>query len=98
VVYDPAKSDEQTKILKFIFKSTEFGRITLVPPGVPAARAKALREAFWAAATSDRLRKDAERRKMAIDPHDRGRNGKDAARPGRRTAGDHHRAIASMHR
>jgi tripartite-type tricarboxylate transporter receptor subunit TctC len=68
VVYDLARSDEQTKILKFIFKSTEFGRITLAPPGVPAARAKILRESFWAAATSDQLRKDAERRKMAIDP------------------------------
>ncbi|MPY69902.1 MAG: hypothetical protein GEU92_07440 [Alphaproteobacteria bacterium] len=68
VVYDLTRDDEQMNILKFIFKSTEFGRITLAPPGVPAPRAKALREAFRAAATSDGLKKDAQRRKMAIEP------------------------------
>jgi tripartite-type tricarboxylate transporter receptor subunit TctC len=45
-IYDFAKTDEQRDLLRFIFSSVEFGRPYVLPPGVPADRATALRAAF----------------------------------------------------
>lgn len=68
VVYDLARNDEERQIMRFIFGPGEVSRPFGVAPDVPADRVAALREAFWAAATSPKLKADAERVGLVVDP------------------------------
>jgi tripartite-type tricarboxylate transporter receptor subunit TctC len=68
LVYDLAKTDEDRQVMRFIFGPGEISRPFGVAPDVPAARVAALREAFWAAATSAELKADAERVGFILDP------------------------------
>jgi tripartite-type tricarboxylate transporter receptor subunit TctC len=45
-IYQFAKTEKQKQMLRFLFSSTEFGRPYVTPPGVPADRLAALRNAF----------------------------------------------------
>lgn len=68
VVYDLASDEEQRQLMRFIYGASEVTRPFAAPPGVPADRLAALREAFWAAVTSPELKADAERMKLILDP------------------------------
>ncbi len=47
-IYEFAKTDEQRTILAYYNSSAELGRPVMLPPGVPEARVKLLRQAFMA--------------------------------------------------
>lgn len=68
LVYDLATTDEQRTILQFVFGLAELARPMAAPPGVPADRVAALRQAFWTAANSPELKADADRSGMIVNP------------------------------
>jgi tripartite-type tricarboxylate transporter receptor subunit TctC len=47
-IFQFVKTDAQAQLLRFVFSSTEFGRPYVFPPGVPADRVAAMRDAFKA--------------------------------------------------
>jgi tripartite-type tricarboxylate transporter receptor subunit TctC len=68
LAYDLARNEEERQIMRFIYGPTEISRPFAVPPGVPAERVAALRQAFWAAANAPGLKDDAGRQRLFIDP------------------------------
>jgi tripartite-type tricarboxylate transporter receptor subunit TctC len=70
VVYELAKDDEQRRVMRVVFGTTELSRPVVAPPNVPAERVAALREAFWKALHSPDAEADAKRLKLIIDPLD----------------------------
>lgn len=68
LVIDLAKTDEERQILKLIFARQVMGRPFLAPPGIPAERAKALREAFMATMTDPAFLADAEKSQLEVTP------------------------------
>ncbi|MFM1816965.1 MAG: hypothetical protein RLZ98_3660 [Pseudomonadota bacterium] len=70
VAYELAKSEEDRKIMRVVFGTTELSRPYLAPPGVPADRVAALRSAFWSGVTSAEAKADAERLRIILDPLD----------------------------
>jgi hypothetical protein len=70
IAYDLAKDEEQRRIMRIIFGTTELSRPIVAPPNVPAERVAALRNAFWNALNSPEAKADAERLKLIIDPLD----------------------------
>ena len=70
VAYDLARSDEDRRLMRVIFGTTELSRPFFAPPEVPAERVAALRNAFWAALNSPELKADAERSKLIVEPLD----------------------------
>jgi len=64
-----AKSQEHRQLLKFGTSTpNEFGKVYVVPPGVPADRAMALQKAFQNVFADQELRADALKGKLEIDP------------------------------
>lgn len=59
LVLDLAPDEEARSLLEVAFTPSAFARPFVAPPGVPAERVKALREAFRAAVRDPRLRQDA---------------------------------------
>jgi tripartite-type tricarboxylate transporter receptor subunit TctC len=70
VAYDLAKDEEQRRIMRIVFGTTELSRPFIAPPNVPAERVAALRGAFWSALNSPEAKAEAERLKLIIDPLD----------------------------
>lgn len=70
MIYDLAKTEEDRQVMRFVFGLAEITRPFAAPPGVPADRVAALRQAFWDAANSNGLKADAEKSKLIIDPQD----------------------------
>jgi tripartite-type tricarboxylate transporter receptor subunit TctC len=68
LVIDLAKTEEQRKLLKFVFARQVMGRPFLAPPGVPPATVAALRRAFMATMADPEFLADAERSKIEITP------------------------------
>ena len=68
LVIDLAKTDEQRQILKLIFARQVMGRPFLAPPGIPAERAEALRNAFMATMTDPAFVADAEKAQLEVNP------------------------------
>jgi tripartite-type tricarboxylate transporter receptor subunit TctC len=68
LVVDLAKNDEQRKILRLIFARQVMGRPFLAPPGVPAARAAALRKAFMDTLADREFLANTEKAKLEINP------------------------------
>ena len=68
LVIDLAKTEDQRKLLKFVFARQVMGRPYLAPPGVPPATVAALRRAFMATMADKELLADAERSKIEITP------------------------------
>jgi tripartite-type tricarboxylate transporter receptor subunit TctC len=70
LIVDLAKTDEQKQILKLIFARQVMGRPYLAPPGIPADRAAALRQAFMDTMTDKDFLADAEKAQLEITPVD----------------------------
>jgi tripartite-type tricarboxylate transporter receptor subunit TctC len=70
VAYDLAKDEEQRRVMRIVFGTTELSRPLIAPQNVPAERVDALRTAFWSAVQSPEAKADAERLKLIIDPLD----------------------------
>jgi tripartite-type tricarboxylate transporter receptor subunit TctC len=68
LVEDFATTDEQRQILKLIFARQVMGRPFLAPPGVPADRADALRQAFMDTMADKDFLADAEKSQIEITP------------------------------
>ena len=68
LIADLAKTDEQRRIIWLIFARQVMGRPFLAPPGVPAERAQALREAFMNTMKDAQFLADAEKAKLEITP------------------------------
>jgi tripartite-type tricarboxylate transporter receptor subunit TctC len=66
LVTDLATTDEQHQILRLIFGRQVMGRPFAVPPGVPADRIEALRNAFMAAMADQELLAEAVQMKLEI--------------------------------
>jgi tripartite-type tricarboxylate transporter receptor subunit TctC len=67
-IFDYAKADADRAALKLAVARLEFGRPFFVPPGVPADRVAALRQAFDATVTDPFFLAEAARAKIDIDP------------------------------
>ena len=70
VIIDLAKTDEQRQILKLIFARQALGRPFLAPPGIPAARAEALRTAFMDTMRDKDFLAETEKAQLEITPID----------------------------
>ena len=68
LVMDLAKNDEQSTILKLIFGRQVMGRPFAAPPGVPKARADALRKAFAETMTDPAFLAEAEKAQLEVTP------------------------------
>ena len=68
LVMDFAKTDEQTKMLRLVFARQSLGRPYIAPPGVPAERIVALRQAFTATMRDNRFLAEAQDAKLEIEP------------------------------
>ena len=54
VAYELAKDDDQRRVMRIVFGTTELSRPFIAPPNVPTERVAALRSAFWSALHSTR--------------------------------------------
>jgi tripartite-type tricarboxylate transporter receptor subunit TctC len=70
VIIDLAKTDEQRQILPLIFARQALGRPFLAPPGIPAARAEALRKAFMDTMHDKDFLAETEKAQLEITPID----------------------------
>lgn len=64
------RTPEEKEILQLYGSTAELGRAIMAPPGVPAERAKALRDAFNAMMKDPQFLADAQKSKMELDPLD----------------------------
>jgi tripartite-type tricarboxylate transporter receptor subunit TctC len=65
---DLGKTDEQRQIFKMIFARQTMGRPYVAPPGVPADRLAALRQAFMDTMADKEFLSEAEQNKFEINP------------------------------
>jgi tripartite-type tricarboxylate transporter receptor subunit TctC len=63
-----AKTDEQRRILEFMYTQTAFGRPYVAAPGVPAERVAALRKAFMDTMSDPELVAEAKRINLDVGP------------------------------
>lgn len=63
-----AKTDEDRAVFDLIFGAQAIGRVYASPPGQPAARTKALRDAMMATLKDEKFLADAAKAKIDIDP------------------------------
>ena len=68
LVKDYVTSDDDKKVLDVIFISTILARPYIAPPGIPADRVKALREAFMATMKDPEFLADTGKLQLSIDP------------------------------
>ncbi len=68
LIMDFAKSEDQQQIFKLIFARQVMGRPYLAPPGVPADRAAALRQAFMDTLKDPEFLAEAEKSQLEITP------------------------------
>jgi tripartite-type tricarboxylate transporter receptor subunit TctC len=64
-IIDYAKTSDDRKVFEFLFAPQEMGRPFFAPPGVPAERVRALREAFAQTLKDPQFLADAE--KMGVE-------------------------------
>jgi tripartite-type tricarboxylate transporter receptor subunit TctC len=67
-VYDYAKSEDDKKVMHLLYGTHALGRPISAPPGVPADRVKALRDAFNATMKDPVFLAEAGKQDMPIDP------------------------------
>src|SRR5215813_2196220 len=67
-IFDYLKSDEQRAVLTFFSGNTQLGRPLMAPPGVPADRVEALRQAFDATMREPAFLKEAESMGFEVAP------------------------------
>ncbi|HTI86906.1 MAG TPA: hypothetical protein VL966_09905 [Alphaproteobacteria bacterium] len=68
MIWDFVKTDRDRQILELIFGQLEFGRPYILPPGVPADRVKALRDAFNATKDDAGYKAEAAQAKLEVNP------------------------------
>jgi tripartite-type tricarboxylate transporter receptor subunit TctC len=68
LVVDLAATDEERQILTLVFARQVMGRPFLAPPGIPADRASALREAFMATMTDPAFVAEADKAQIEVNP------------------------------
>jgi hypothetical protein len=68
LIMDFAKTEEERQIFKLVFARQPMGRPFLAPPGIPAERTAALRNAFMDAMKDPGFLAEAERMKLEINP------------------------------
>lgn len=64
------RTAEEKEILQLYGSTAELGRAIMAPPGLPAERVKALRDAFNSMMKDSQFLADAQRSKMELDPLD----------------------------
>jgi tripartite-type tricarboxylate transporter receptor subunit TctC len=64
---DFAKTDEDRQVINLIYSQLRFGRPFVLPPGTPADRVAALRQAFMAALRDRDTQAEAEKMKLDLD-------------------------------
>ncbi len=67
-IWEVVKNSEDRQVLELIFNQSEFGRPYIAPPGVPADRLNALREAFDATMKDPDFLAEAARAQLPINP------------------------------
>jgi tripartite-type tricarboxylate transporter receptor subunit TctC len=67
-IEDVIRNDNDRKVAALIVSGTRLGRPLATPPGVPAERVKALRDAFMKVMQDPEFRKEADAAKVEIDP------------------------------
>jgi tripartite-type tricarboxylate transporter receptor subunit TctC len=67
-VMDLAKTVDDKKVLEFLFAGQAFGRPLFAPPGIPADRAAALKEAFNKTMRDPQLKAEAEKAQLGHNP------------------------------
>ena len=68
LITDLARSEDQLKLLRFVFARQVMGRPYLAPPGLPPATVAALRRAFMETMSDPEFLADAARGKFEINP------------------------------
>lgn len=68
VVMNLAKNEEDRAVLEMMAATTAVGRVFILPPGVPAERAAALRKGFADTLADPEFVAEADKRKMDLDP------------------------------
>jgi len=68
LAYDLAKTEEDRKVMRFVYGPAEISRPFAVAPGVPADQVATLRDAFWKTATSASLQGEAKKLRLIVDP------------------------------
>jgi tripartite-type tricarboxylate transporter receptor subunit TctC len=68
LITELAKTEDQLRLLRFVFARQVMGRPYLAPPGVPPATVAALRQAFMETMAGPDFLADAERGKFEINP------------------------------
>jgi tripartite-type tricarboxylate transporter receptor subunit TctC len=63
-----AKTEEDRQVMELIYSQSLFGRPFVLPPGVPAERVAALRQAFMAALADPELIADAAKARLELAP------------------------------
>jgi tripartite-type tricarboxylate transporter receptor subunit TctC len=63
-IFDFAKTDDQRRLMRFVFSSVELGRPYALPPGTPRERVNELRKAFAATVHDPELVAEAARLKL----------------------------------
>lgn len=67
-VLDLARSDEERRLLEYLYAGQNIGRPFVAPPGLPLGRLKMLRDAFDATMTDPEFIADVKRNKFDLDP------------------------------
>src|SRR5262249_45938202 len=67
-IMDYAKSDEQRSLMKLLFIGQAMGRPFFGPPGMPADRAQALRDAFVKTMNDPEFKREADDQKIDLSP------------------------------
>jgi tripartite-type tricarboxylate transporter receptor subunit TctC len=68
MTHDFARTDEERKVLEFMYSQEVFGRPFVVPPGVPPERLAILRKAFIETLRDPATLADAKRARLPVDP------------------------------
>lgn len=68
MIWDFVKNARDREILELILAQLEFGRPYILPPGVPAERVAALRQAFAATMKDAGYKAEAEKAKLEVNP------------------------------
>jgi tripartite-type tricarboxylate transporter receptor subunit TctC len=67
-IMDYAKSDDDKKVMEFLFTGQQIGSPFIAAPGIPADRAAALKEAFMKTMADPQFLVDAKKQSLNIDP------------------------------
>ena len=70
VVYSLARNDDERRIMRVVYGTTELSRPFAAPPGTPDTQLDGLRRGFWGAVNSPGMKKDAARARLIVDPLD----------------------------